>query len=157
MDNLRKNSSGFTLVELLVVVAIVTIMAALIPVSYRFVISKSKDTVRKNDLKQYQISLENYASSNEGLYPLQTNTVRASTSLCMLLGSYLEKCLEDYKYASDQTYTYYYQSSLNGLTYVLWAKTDNGDKTWVQCGNKNNGEISSSNITVENGVCPLGL
>ncbi len=67
-SNYRKKISGFTLVELLVVVAIIGLIASLSLVAFNLTRSKSRDTRRRADLKQIQNMLELYYDKNN-TYP----------------------------------------------------------------------------------------
>lgn len=69
----KTNKKGFTLVELLVVMAIIGILSTLGLVSFRNAQPKSRDSRRKSDLEQVQRALEmyyndynDYPSSNGG-------------------------------------------------------------------------------------------
>ena len=68
---MKKNSFGFTLIELLVVISIIGILAALTLVSFGGAQKQARDTQRKSDLNQVKNALENYAGSNNGMYPIQ--------------------------------------------------------------------------------------
>lgn len=63
-----RKQSAFTLVELLVVVAIIIILVTLATVNYFDSISKSRDGRRMADLKQLQAALQLYYAEN-GVYP----------------------------------------------------------------------------------------
>lgn len=65
-----KNGAGFTLIELLVVMAIIGILAGLSLTSFNTAQKSSRDTRRKSDLYQYKVTLEAYASNNNGKYPI---------------------------------------------------------------------------------------
>jgi len=67
--------TGFTLIEILVVVAIIGILAAVIILYLRSARLKSRDSRRKGDLKQIQNSLANYADDNNGNYPANTGAL----------------------------------------------------------------------------------
>lgn len=146
---------GFTLIELVVVISVIAVIVSLLPVSYKYIFNSSRDTVRKNELKQYQIALENYSLANEASYPSSTQTVRASVFLCNNLSLYLQKCPEDAKYSLDNSFSYNYQSSLNGLNWVLWSRLEKEDNVWVICSDRKAGEKSFAGFAVVNGVCPL--
>ena len=65
----NKLAWGFTLIEILVVISIIGVLASLALVSFAGTQKQARDTQRKNDLKQYQTSLENFANNNSSLYP----------------------------------------------------------------------------------------
>jgi type II secretion system protein G len=62
-------SRGFTMIELLVVVAIIGVLASILMVGYETTRQNSRDTRRASDITQIQRALELYATDNGGLYP----------------------------------------------------------------------------------------
>jgi len=64
----NKLSKGFTLVELIVVMAIISILVTLIASGFRTVQMKGRDAKRKSDLKQVANSLELFYNDH-GKYP----------------------------------------------------------------------------------------
>lgn len=122
-----KNSKAFTLIEMLVVISLIGILAALALVSFTSVQKQARDTTRKSDLKQYQTALENYANQNNGAYPIHATAVQMAT-LCADLG--MTTCFLDPK---DPTLTYKYIS--DGINYVLWSNIENKSVTtyWKVC------------------------
>ena len=65
-----KNKNGFTLLELLIVIAIIGILTALATVSYSSAQKKARDAQRKSDLKAIQNAMEQYYADNNGSYPV---------------------------------------------------------------------------------------
>lgn len=57
-----KNRFGFTLIELLVTVSIISLLSSMVLFSINKASSKSREAVRKSDLKQLQNALETYYS-----------------------------------------------------------------------------------------------
>ncbi|MFA5643957.1 MAG: LamG-like jellyroll fold domain-containing protein [Patescibacteria group bacterium] len=72
----RLKKSGFTLVEILVVVAIIGILATLVVVSLGDTRAKARDSQRISDIKQMQVALRLYFS-DQGYYP-SSSTVTSS-------------------------------------------------------------------------------
>ena len=65
---MSKNRSGFTLVELIVVIMVITTLLTLGITSYSSVQRNARNTKRKNDLKNLQVALEAYRAEI-GSYP----------------------------------------------------------------------------------------
>ena len=158
----RRKAAGFTIIELLVVISIIGLLAALALVSFSGAQKQARDTQRKSDLKQYQTALENFANYNNSLFPSRTgDNIQAATTLCTDLG--LSECPADPK--DGATYRYFYQSdgsdggTANATVYVLYATLDNPDSTyWVICSTGKSGKLGTSYIfSGTNGACPAGL
>jgi len=66
---LMKRRFGFTLLELLIVIAIIGILVAIGTASYSNAQKKSRDARRQGDLKAIQNAFEQYYSKNSGNYP----------------------------------------------------------------------------------------
>src|SRR5262245_57907900 len=63
-----RSRAGFTLVELLMVIAIIAVLAALLLAGVSAVMNKRYDMADVNDLNQLKISLENF-KTDKGVYP----------------------------------------------------------------------------------------
>lgn len=159
----NKTQSAFTLIEMLVVISLIGILAALALVSYTSVQKQARDTTRKSDLKQYQNALEIYGNMANGLFPSRSVATNASETLCNDLNLRLEpdiSCSEDPKNASDSTFVYRYISgtvntgAASATNYVLWAKIENVASTsyWVVC---SNGKTGVSTTLPSSGTCPI--
>ncbi len=158
----HKTSQAFTLIEMLVVISLIGILAALALVSFGASQKQARDTTRKSDLKQYQTALEMYGNMTNGLFPSRTSAVPASSTLCSDLNVRLEPditCSEDPKNSSDSSFVYNYISNgtlgtASATVYVLWSKVENSanNEYWVVCSNGRNG-VSSTQPS--SSVCPI--
>lgn len=61
-----KKASGFTIVELLIVIVVIAILAAITIVAYNGVSARANDSRRKSDLSQLARSLSAYAVTHDG-------------------------------------------------------------------------------------------
>ncbi len=68
VGQLSKNNKGFSLIEILVVIAIIGILTSILVVNYNEARENSRDKIRKSDLKSLQLAIELYKSQN-GQYP----------------------------------------------------------------------------------------
>ncbi len=68
----KARSSGFTIVELLIVIVVIGILAALVVVTYNGIQQKARDTERKTDINALHGQLEAYQAQN-GKYPTLDN------------------------------------------------------------------------------------
>jgi general secretion pathway protein G len=103
---------GFTFIELLVVVTIIAVMAAVGMVSYRSANIRSRDGKRKADLEQLRTALEIYRADNS-VYPatgslssLTTTYIQAIPKDPMCLGASCTSGFVDYTYTRNTTTTY---------------------------------------------------
>lgn len=72
MTSFKKNNRGFTIVELLIVIVVIGILAALVIVTYNGIQQKARDTERKTDINALASHLEAYNAS-AGRYPTLVN------------------------------------------------------------------------------------
>jgi prepilin-type N-terminal cleavage/methylation domain-containing protein len=119
----RKTSSGFTIVELLIVIVIIGILAALVITTYTGIQQKARDTERRTDINALQSHVEAYFAEN-GKYPSLANFNDASwrsTNMKGLDGA----ALADPKNASSQQLCGSTSANCYGYT-VSPANCDNG-------------------------------
>ena len=65
---LRRDQGGFTLVELLIVIAIIAVLATLTTVTVKIVKQRAKVAAVKADIQSFRVALSNY-QSDEGIFP----------------------------------------------------------------------------------------
>ena len=157
-----KNLPGFTMIELLIVMALMAALATLFVTTYPNVLQKGRDTERQSDLKQYQTALELYGNKKNGTYPIKTVPVDISeaTGMCATLG--MANCPPDPKNGdttacSSSECRYWYISNANGTSYSVWAtleKPQDASKPLiVNCSNGKTGFTATSPTSVS--TCPI--
>jgi len=68
---MRKTKSGFTIVELLIVIVVIGILAAIVIVAYNGIQSRARDSQRAQDISTLNKALEIYRTTNS-VYPTAT-------------------------------------------------------------------------------------
>jgi len=69
MISLKSKSQGFTIVELLIVIVVIGILAALVITTFTGIQQKARDTKRKTDIGAIEAQLEAFYAQNGGGYP----------------------------------------------------------------------------------------
>ncbi len=94
---MKKSSSGFTIVELLIVIVIIAILAAITIVAYNGIQGRARDNSRYADVKAIIKALELYKADN-GTYPTTDVTAMANTPGCSIATGY------SYSMATDDSW-----------------------------------------------------
>ena len=128
--NSSKRRQGFTLVELIIVIVVISILAAVSIVSYNVVRDNAKSQSISSDLSTTATNLKKYKSQN-GSYP--TSAAAFNTAI------------EKSNTSGQTSYTYTYNSTEN--SYCL-----------IAAGTKSSFYVTSANSTVKEGSsCPVTL
>ena len=168
---MKQRQSGFTLIEILIVMVIIGILATLSIGSFQSSQQKARDAERKSDLQQIANSLEAYYSDHRQ-YPEHSMNNKIlgcvaeaecdwGTAFSDGNTTYMIELPADPK---DSQYNYYYLSDSDGSFYQLYARLENEHDSEVpvvggepanyglDCGGANcNYGRSSSNVTVSEG------
>ena len=134
---------GFTLVELLVVIAIIGILSTLSVVSLNSARAKSRDARRLSDIKQIRTALDLYYDSSS-TYPLSCSPLGTSTCACLTsvgwtstancTGTiFMQKVPSDP--LSSGTYVYTSSGQSYEIIYKLEANSGNSTATPSSMGN----------------------
>ncbi|MEY4731550.1 MAG: hypothetical protein RL681_496 [Candidatus Parcubacteria bacterium] len=109
---------GFTLIEMLIVIAIIGILASIVLVGIGPVQRTARDARRASDLRQTQNALELYFSKN-GTYPAAGTWAALTTALTTGATAVVRQVPQDPRAGSGATYLYGPDATGNG--YVLGA------------------------------------
>jgi prepilin-type N-terminal cleavage/methylation domain-containing protein len=77
-DRLFKKEGGFTLIEIVLVLAIAGLLLVIVFLAVSGAQKSRRDTQRKNDLSRLASQLESYASNNNGAYPANQAALSAA-------------------------------------------------------------------------------
>lgn len=120
----KRNLHGFTIVELLIVVVVIAILAAITVTAYNGISSRARQSAIQSTVEQAGKKIVTYAITNSEMYP---------TSLADI----------DIVNTSTTTYQYVVNNSVNPRSYCVSA-TDSSINYWM----------SSTNPTPTAGTCP---
>lgn len=145
-----KMQKGFTLIELMVVIAVIGILASIALVSLTGVQRSARDSQRKSDLASYRTALEGYHANNT-VYPATvvagTADTTASpgassifgTSSPLIAAGFMPKAILDPSNnnsackistaAAAQACLYKYLTNTGNTSYVIWAIMENPNAT----------------------------
>lgn len=130
----KNSQKGFTLVELLIVIAIIGILSTLLVANFIGVRQRSKDSQRKADLRQMQSALELYRS-DQGSYPTTIPNCPSGSAISLMTpdcstSTYMQKVPKDPS-GGDYSYT------SNGTTYTIIACLENANDSEKDTNNVN--------------------
>ncbi|MDO8451445.1 MAG: prepilin-type N-terminal cleavage/methylation domain-containing protein [bacterium] len=127
---MRSNRRGFTIVELLVAVSILTVLSTIAIASYGSATKRSRDSKRRADIEQLRSALEMYRA-DFGFYPSTGGGVWTPASN-LALPSYIAAIPTDpnaeafYEYkATNVTSSQFYGYCLSALLEVVGDPLDN--------------------------------
>lgn len=152
MKKIFFEKKAFTLIELLIAIAILGILTASLLASYTTTQKRSRDTQRKHDLRQIQEALELYFQDNDAYpTPAPPNGLSFGTSFTSGEGVvYMQEIPSDSR--SDRNYFY---TQTNNQEYKIYACLENLNDEEIEtysdvdcgagCSNNCNYGISSPN------------
>lgn len=113
------SKKGFTLIEILIVVAIIGILASVVVVGLGPAQKKGRDSRRVSDLRSVQTALELYYGKN-GAYPVPNGTWAQFAAVLTGAGIGTSQIPNDPTTSRD----YVYSSDAAGTTYILAAQLE---------------------------------
>jgi len=149
----KKMRRGFSLIEIMFVVAIIVILAAVIIPNFTGITDRSKTARVSEDFSNFATALELYRA-DWGKFPVATTTVSVSkkggvfyteltgtgstnaTTNKTITGfaggiQYVKpKTLENLVSPYNPADSYYYQTDTNGHTWILYVKNSDGQYVW---------------------------
>lgn len=110
-----KDQKGFTIVELLIVIVVIGILAAITIVAFNGVQTRARDTARTSDIRGVQKALEMYRADNSVYPSVGTDNIgyNLSTLATALVPTYISKLPNDPKTGSAN-YQYVRGSEASG-------------------------------------------
>ncbi len=141
MTSRKLKQSGFTIVELLIVIVIIGILAAIGFVSYSNATKKARDTERESDVKAIAAKAEEYYASdatNAGSYPADCTVLQNLNGLTADTfhapkGASGANCATTAPSASSDVYQYTLSSTAGQpkFTITYWSEASGATKTYT--------------------------
>jgi prepilin-type N-terminal cleavage/methylation domain-containing protein len=126
---MRKNVSGFTIVELLIVIVVIGILAAITIVAYNGIQGRAQDASVQSDLRNIAKKLElGRVDSPTDSYPTTNPTLAAVVDVKVNKNSYVTSPSATYNLLMC------FPTTLNPTDYMLLAQTKSGKKLYIRAG-----------------------
>jgi len=163
-----RKRKGFTLIELMIVIAIIAILAAVLVPNFMRAREASRLTACKSNLKNISTSVETYSNDYNGMYPgsgggivVVDNTATANSPAFTLYNNYIGKVLR----CPSRSASYGYILANTGDIYAIicpavaagWGGAPAGNNSRHRKGNASGGPVlHSSQGIIEQGVVTVG-
>ena len=122
---MKKKKSGFTLIELMIVIAIIAILAAILVPNFLKARAQGQLTACKSNCKNIATALEMYSSDNGGRYPSS-----GSFEVKLTGGNYL-KLIPTCPAAGSATYTGSFSSTQTPDSFSFYCNGNNHAKAYT--------------------------
>jgi len=118
---------SFTLLEMLIVLGIIATILSVLAVSFSTTQKKSRDAKRKGDIKAIQNGLEQYYSSCDYNYPIDSSDTLGSSIKCGSSPAVISVIPKDPKTGTDYTY------NSDGTTFSLCSNSIESESITGYC------------------------
>lgn len=154
----KKYTKGFSFIELLVVISIISVLSVIGTTNYQGIQSKARDSARKSNLNNLATALEIYFQKNgsyiDGTPGVQGDCASADTATFYTGPNSIASYMADTNVPNDPLTgeRYCYISVGDGASFRLFAKLENSsDPDGVTCGAIRYYSVSSQDLT---STCP---
>lgn len=110
-----KKQSGFTIVELLIVIVVIAILAAITIVAYNGIQARAQESSVQSDLRQNHVQLRLYRADNGGVYPRNTAELNSA-----------DLYASDAAYFTENKANFYYCTTSDFTQYAIVAQSKSG-------------------------------
>jgi prepilin-type N-terminal cleavage/methylation domain-containing protein len=127
---MQKTRSGFTIVELLIVIVVIAVLATISTVAYSGIQQRARDSIRQNDIKVLAEAIEMFYAVN-GNYPMtsgwctQPSGAAYATAFQNEIAPFLPEFPRDPSFSG--TYQDYFYRNIGDTSYYLYAEMEGSD------------------------------
>jgi prepilin-type N-terminal cleavage/methylation domain-containing protein len=145
LNNIKtiKKDRGFTIVELLIVIVVIGILAAITIVAYNGVQNRARTTQNDTNAREIANKAEAYAADNNGTYPTVANLTGAAAGTSYQLSTTAAGVIQSAAPTSTtQTKVQYLLCTGNGFKVQAWDYTTAALSTTIRTGGTATGTCS---------------
>lgn len=128
VDRKWAEKRGFTIVELLIVIAVIAILVTIVVVGYGAVVNNAHDSAVKNDLQKIDDAFKQFALDSDGVFP-DTNIELRSLGIKLTADSYSRSTKNNIYLCENDTRTEYAVAAMStsGERFVVKSESGIGD------------------------------